>query len=41
MVIQPTGPDGNVLKLKPPLCVTAADVDFLAGALAEALATGW
>ena len=37
VVVQSTGPHANVLKLKPPLCGTATDVDFLAAALT----TGW
>jgi 4-aminobutyrate aminotransferase-like enzyme len=41
VIVQPTGPGANVLKLKPPLCVTARDVDYLAGALGETLANGW
>ena len=32
------GLDGNVLRIKPPLCITAADVDFLLEALDYALA---
>jgi hypothetical protein len=30
-----------VLKLKPPLCLTAADVDLVADALALTLGDGW
>jgi 4-aminobutyrate aminotransferase-like enzyme/Ser/Thr protein kinase RdoA (MazF antagonist) len=41
VVVQPTGPDMNVLKLKPPLCITAEDIELLAGALRRALAEGW
>jgi 4-aminobutyrate aminotransferase-like enzyme/Ser/Thr protein kinase RdoA (MazF antagonist) len=41
VIVQPTGPGANVLKLKPPLCVTARDVDYLAGALGETLKNGW
>ena len=41
VVVQPTGPDMNVLKLKPPLCVTTGDVDHLAAALRLALDEGW
>jgi alanine-glyoxylate transaminase/(R)-3-amino-2-methylpropionate-pyruvate transaminase len=32
------GLDGNVLRIKPPMCITAADVDFALDALDEALA---
>jgi alanine-glyoxylate transaminase/(R)-3-amino-2-methylpropionate-pyruvate transaminase len=32
------GLDGNVLRIKPPLCITAADVDFFLEALDDALA---
>ena len=39
--MQPTGDRRNVLKLKPPLCVATADVDHLAAALEETLASGW
>jgi len=31
------GLDGNVLRIKPPMCITAADVDFALDALDEAL----
>ena len=41
VVVQPTGPGADVLKLKPPLCVTRDDVDLLADALREALVGGW
>jgi alanine-glyoxylate transaminase/(R)-3-amino-2-methylpropionate-pyruvate transaminase len=33
------GLDGNVLRIKPPLCITAADVDFALDVLERAL--GW
>ncbi|MGI8909243.1 MAG: aminotransferase class III-fold pyridoxal phosphate-dependent enzyme [Rubrobacteraceae bacterium] len=41
VIVQPTGPGTNVLKLKPPLCVTRDDVDFFAAALEHTLSTGW
>jgi 4-aminobutyrate aminotransferase-like enzyme len=41
VIVQPTAPGMNVLKLKPPLCITRADVDLLAAALRRALADGW
>ncbi|MDX2121285.1 MAG: aminotransferase class III-fold pyridoxal phosphate-dependent enzyme, partial [Gemmatimonadota bacterium] len=31
------GLDGNVLRIKPPMCITAADVDFALEALDQAL----
>ena len=31
----------NVLKIKPPLCLTRADADFLADRIDEALGHGW
>jgi 4-aminobutyrate aminotransferase-like enzyme len=41
VIVQPTGPDMDVLKLKPPLCLTRDDVDLLAAALELALDRGW
>jgi 4-aminobutyrate aminotransferase-like enzyme len=41
VVVQPTGPEMNVLKLKPPLCITTEDVDLLADALTLAFGEGW
>ena len=41
VIVQPTGPEMNVLKLKPPLCITDEDVELLAAALRRALAEGW
>jgi 4-aminobutyrate aminotransferase-like enzyme/Ser/Thr protein kinase RdoA (MazF antagonist)/murein DD-endopeptidase MepM/ murein hydrolase activator NlpD len=41
IVVQPTGPSMNVLKLKPPLCIAAEDIDLLAGALRLTLSEGW
>ena len=36
-IVQPTGDHMNVLKIKPPLCLTRADADFLADRIDEAL----
>lgn len=41
IVVQPTGKHANILKLKPPLCVTCADIDFLAEAFELTLRDGW
>ena len=41
VIVQPTGPAMNVLKLKPPLCIARADVDLLADALRRAFSDGW
>ncbi len=38
VIVQPTGDDGNVLKVKPPMCLTAADAALFVAALDEALA---
>lgn len=41
VIMQPTGDHQNVLKIKPPLCVTKDSVDFFVDALARTLETGW
>ncbi|RYZ27859.1 MAG: aminotransferase class III-fold pyridoxal phosphate-dependent enzyme, partial [Propionibacteriaceae bacterium] len=41
VVMQPTGDHLNVLKVKPPLCITRASVDAFADALERVLRTGW
>jgi 4-aminobutyrate aminotransferase-like enzyme/Ser/Thr protein kinase RdoA (MazF antagonist) len=41
VIMQPTGDHQNVLKIKPPLCVDAAAVDFFVAMLDEVLTTGW
>jgi 4-aminobutyrate aminotransferase-like enzyme len=40
VIVQPTGDGNNVLKVKPPLCITAASADLVAEALEIAL-RGW
>ena len=37
VILQPTGDAANVLKVKPPLCLTQADADFFVDALARVL----
>ena len=37
LLIGKGGLDGNVLRIKPPMCITAADVDFALEVLDEAL----
>jgi 4-aminobutyrate aminotransferase-like enzyme len=37
VIVQPTGDDGNVLKVKPPMCLTAADAALFVTALDDAL----
>ena len=37
VLIGTAGPHGNVLKIRPPLCITAEQVDLLGGKLAEVL----
>jgi len=39
--VRPTGPDMDVVKLKPPLCITRQDVDLVADALRLTLGEGW
>ena len=37
VIMQPTGDFQNVLKIKPPLCVSTADADFFVNALNRVL----
>ncbi len=41
VVCQPTGDHSNVLKVKPPLCITQASADLFVDALDAALGSGW
>jgi 4-aminobutyrate aminotransferase-like enzyme len=41
VIVYPTGPAGNVLKIKPPLTFTAADADLFAEVLDEVLSRDW
>lgn len=41
VIMQPTGDHLNVLKVKPPLCVSRDSVDYFADQLDHVLATGW
>lgn len=41
VVMQPTGDYQNVLKIKPPLCVTEESVDYFVDSLDRVLTTGW
>lgn len=41
VIMAATGDDMNVLKIKPPLCIDSAGVDFLLEALEVAFAEGW
>ncbi|KAA0102190.1 aminotransferase [Mycolicibacterium sp. P1-18] len=41
VVMQPTGDFQNVLKIKPPLCVSKDSVDYFVDSLERVLATGW
>jgi len=41
VVVQPTGDYLNVLKVKPPLCLTASSADFFVETLDHCLTTGW
>ncbi len=41
VIMQPTGDHLNVLKIKPPLCLTVEGADFFADALEMVLADGW
>jgi 4-aminobutyrate aminotransferase-like enzyme/Ser/Thr protein kinase RdoA (MazF antagonist) len=41
VIMQPTGDFQNVLKIKPPLCISRESVDYFADALDRVLTTGW
>ncbi|WP_255276923.1 hypothetical protein [Actinomadura madurae] len=41
VLVYPTGPHWNVLKLKPPLTFSVEDADELAQTLDEVLTRGW
>jgi 4-aminobutyrate aminotransferase-like enzyme len=41
IIVQPTGERANVLKIKPPMCLTAASADFFIDALETVLRDGW
>jgi 4-aminobutyrate aminotransferase-like enzyme len=41
VIVQPTGDGNNVLKVKPPLCITRQSADVVVGALERTLAEGW
>ena len=41
VIMQPTGDHLNVLKIKPPLCLTEGSADFFANMLEKVLAEGW
>jgi 4-aminobutyrate aminotransferase-like enzyme/Ser/Thr protein kinase RdoA (MazF antagonist) len=41
VVVQPTSDDYNVLKIKPPMCITRDSADFFVDTLDRVLSTGW
>lgn len=41
VIVQPTSRHGNVLKVKPPLCITEGQADTFVDRLAAALTDGW
>jgi len=41
VIVQPTGDGNNVLKVKPPLCITVASADAVVAALDRTLGEGW
>jgi 4-aminobutyrate aminotransferase-like enzyme/Ser/Thr protein kinase RdoA (MazF antagonist) len=41
VVVQPTGEESNLLKLKPPMCLTGESADFFVDTLDRVLTTGW
>jgi len=41
VIVQPTGDRMNVLKMKPPMCISAASADFFVDMLDRTLSLGW
>ena len=41
VIVQPTGDRQNVLKMKPPMCITRESADYFVDMLDLALSTGW
>jgi 4-aminobutyrate aminotransferase-like enzyme/Ser/Thr protein kinase RdoA (MazF antagonist) len=41
VIVQPTGDRMNVLKIKPPMCLTSASVEFFVATLGRVLTEGW
>jgi 4-aminobutyrate aminotransferase-like enzyme len=41
VIVQPTGDRQNVLKMKPPMCITQESADFFVDMLDRVLTTGW
>ncbi len=41
VIVQPTGDGNNVLKVKPPLCITVESADVVVDALERTLSEGW
>ena len=41
VICQPTGDFSNVLKVKPPLCITEESADFFVNMLDRTLTEGW
>ena len=41
VIMQPTGENFNILKVKPPMCLTMESADHFVDAVRHALATGW
>ncbi|WP_205314785.1 hypothetical protein [Nonomuraea lactucae] len=41
VIVQPTGDHLNILKIKPPMCLTTDSADFFADALALTLRDSW
>lgn len=41
VIVQPTADHMNVLKIKPPLCITRASADYFVDTLESVLSTGW